>query len=55
MYDSKSPTSLIKKTVSPLGRKLYDDPVSKGARGHSMKEGEKTLATPQISEIAHSR
>jgi hypothetical protein len=30
MYDSKSPTSLIKKTVSPLGRKLYDDPVSKG-------------------------
>jgi hypothetical protein len=27
----------------------------KDARGHSMKEGEKTLATPQISEIAHSR
>jgi hypothetical protein len=32
MYDSKSPTSLIKKTVSPLGRKLYDDPVTKARK-----------------------
>jgi hypothetical protein len=53
MYDSKSPTSLIKKTISPLGRKLYDDPVSKARKEAAEKD--KTSPRSALREKHHQQ
>jgi hypothetical protein len=53
MYDSKSPTSLIKKTTSPLGRKLYDDPVTKARKEAAEKD--KTSPASKLREKHHQQ
>jgi hypothetical protein len=53
MYDSKSPTSLIKKTVSPLGRELYDDPISKARKEAAEKD--KTSPASKLREKHHQQ
>jgi len=53
MYDHKSPTSLIKKTVSPLGRKLYDDPISKARKEAAEKD--KTSPRSALREKHHQQ